>query len=110
MILPSLCYFHQADSTLMHHSLERANDIHFGKWNGLGGNFEPGESPEECVRREVREESSLEIKDPRLCGLLMFPTFKGEDWYVFDFTIQEFSGELVKNGEGFLRWIKDAEL
>jgi 8-oxo-dGTP diphosphatase len=40
----------------------------------------------------------------------MFPAFKGEDWYVFVFTVQEFSGELVENGEGFLQWIKDADL
>ncbi len=110
MILATLCYLHHAGSTLMLHRIKRADDIHLGKWNGLGGKFEPGESPEECVRREVYEESGLEIDNPRLCGILMFPAFKGEDWYVFIFTVQEFNGELQENEEGYLKWIPDTEL
>jgi 8-oxo-dGTP diphosphatase len=94
----------------MLHRTKRAGDIHMGKWNGLGGKFEPGESPEECVRREVCEESGLEIKNPRLCGLLVFASFKGDDWYVFVFKAREFSGELKENEEGYLQWIPDAQL
>jgi 8-oxo-dGTP diphosphatase len=108
MILASLCYLQHEGHTLMLHRTKWADDMHAGKWNGLGGKFEPGESPEECVRREVREESGLEIHHPHLCGLLMFPAFKGEDWYVFVFTAQEFSGELLENEEGYLKWIPDA--
>jgi len=74
------------------------------------GKFEPGESPEECIIREVREESGLEICNPRMRGLLMFADFKGNDWYVFVFTVEEFSGELKENGEGYLKWIPDTEL
>jgi 8-oxo-dGTP diphosphatase len=110
MILATLCYIQHFGSTLMIHRVKRADDIHLGKWNGLGGKFEAGESPEECVIREVREESGLEIHKPRLCGLLMFPGFKGDDWYVFVFTTQEFSGELKENEEGYLKWIPDSEL
>jgi len=110
MILATLCYVKHDDHTLMLHRIKRARDIHAGKWNGLGGKFEPGESPDECVTREVREESGLEIVNPRLRGLLMFPAFKGEDWYVFVFTAEEFSGELKENEEGFLKWIPDGEL
>jgi len=55
MILATLCYIHHAEHTLMLHRLKRNDDIHHGKWNGLGGKFEMGESPEECVVREVRE-------------------------------------------------------
>jgi 8-oxo-dGTP diphosphatase len=110
MILATLCYIKHDDQTLMIHRTKRADDIHAGKWNGLGGKFEPGESPEECVIREVREESGLEIFHPRMCGLLMFPIFKGDDWYVFVFTAMEFSGELQENEEGYLKWIPDAEL
>ena len=85
--------------------------MHAGKWNGLGGKFEPGESPEECVIREVREESGLEIRNPRMNGLLIFPNFKGDDWYVFVFTAREFEGELIANSpEGRLEWIPDGEL
>ncbi|PIU91481.1 MAG: DNA mismatch repair protein MutT [Anaerolineae bacterium CG17_big_fil_post_rev_8_21_14_2_50_57_27] len=110
MILATLCYLRHEGHTLMLHRVKRADDIHAGKWNGLGGKFEEGETPEECVIREVREESELTIENPRLRGLLMFPGFKGEDWYVFVFTAQEFSGELKENGEGYLKWIPNAEL
>ena len=110
MILATLCYLHHAGKTLMIHRTKRAEDIHLGKWNGLGGKFEPGESPEECVIREIREEAGLELHDPRLCGLLIFTGFKGNDWYVFVFTAGEFSGELKENGEGYLEWIADEAL
>ncbi len=110
MILATLCYVKHNGHTLMLHRVKRANDIHAGKWNGLGGKFEPGESPEECVIREVGEESGLEIVRPRWCGLLMFPGFKGDDWYVFVFTATEFTGELKENEEGYLKWIPDEEL
>ncbi|MCX6039181.1 MAG: hypothetical protein NTW99_15115 [Chloroflexi bacterium] len=90
--------------------------------------FDPGESPEECVvrpvrepglLREVREESGLEICSPRpvrepgllrLHGLVMFPGFKAADWYVFVFTAEKFSGVLKENGEGYLKWIPDMQL
>lgn len=110
MILATLCYIQHSGSTLMIHRVKRAGDIHLGKWNGLGGKFERGESPEECVVREVHEESGLEIRHAHLCGLLIFPGFKGNDWYVFVFTAQEFSGELKENEEGYLEWIEDAQL
>lgn len=110
MILATLCYIHHDGHILMLHRLKRMDDIHHGKWNGLGGKFEPGESPEECVYREVREESGLTISNPHLCGLLIFPAFKGDDWYVFVFTASEFSGELKENEEGYLKWIPIAEL
>jgi 8-oxo-dGTP diphosphatase len=110
MLLATLCYVKLNGRTLMLHRVKRADDIHAGKWNGLGGKFKPGESPEECVVREVREESGLEIVNPRLRGLLTFPGFKGDDWYVFVFTAEEFSGELEENGEGYLKWIPDEDL
>ena len=56
MKLATLCYIRRENKTLMLHRIKKQNDIHQGKWNGLGGKFEQGESPEECVVREVREE------------------------------------------------------
>jgi 8-oxo-dGTP diphosphatase len=91
-------------------SNKKMNDIHQGKWNGLGGKFEAGETPEECVIREVLEESGLSIQNPNYCGLLVFTNFKGNDWYVFVFTANEFTGELIDSPEGRLEWIPDEKL
>ena len=91
-------------------SNKKANDIHEGKWNGLGGKFEVGETPEECVIREVLEESGLSIQNPKYCGLLLFTNFKGNDWYVFVFTADQFTGELIDSPEGELRWVPDEQL
>jgi 8-oxo-dGTP diphosphatase len=110
MILATLCYIKHDGATLMVHRNKKANDIHEGKWNGLGGKFEAGETPEECVVREVFEESGLSIRDPKLCGLLMFPNFKGNDWYVFVFTGEDFSGELIDSPEGRLEWVPDEKV
>jgi 8-oxo-dGTP diphosphatase len=110
MILATLCYVKWDGCTLMVHRNKKANDIHEGKWNGLGGKFEAGESPEECVIREVLEESGLFMQDPKYCGLLMFPKFKGNDWYVFVFRAAEFTGELIESPEGRLEWVPDDKL
>lgn len=92
------------------HRNKKANDIHTGKWNGLGGKFEPEETPEECVIREVLEAAGLSIRNPKYCGLLMFPIFKGNDWYVFVFTASDFVGELIDSPEGRLEWIPDEKI
>jgi len=110
MILATLCYVKCDGKTLMVYRNRKPNDIHEGKWNGLGGKLEAGESPEECVRREVEEEAGLVIQNPCLHGLVMFPGFKGHDWYVFVFTATEFEGELIESPEGELDWIDDAKL
>lgn len=89
----------------------KPGDYHAGKYNGLGGKFEPGESPEQCMQREVREESGLEVLSWRLNGMITFPTFDGSnDWYVFVFTITDFRGELINSPEGELHWIADERL
>jgi len=92
----------------MLHRVKKPHDIHAGKWNGLGGKIEHGESPEECVVREVQEESGLFLTNPRLRGVLTFPEFsQGEDWYVFLFEATEFEGQLITSPEGDLAWIDD---
>ena len=97
-------------SLSLEHRNKKPNDIHDGKWNGLGGKFEAGETPEECVIREVMEESGLLIQNPRLHGLFMFPNFKENDWYVFVYTAMEFTGALIDSPEGSLEWIPDEQL
>ena len=110
IILATLCYVKRDGHTLMVYRNKKANDIHEGKWNGLGGKFEAGETPEECVVRELYEEAGLSIRNPNLCGLLMFPNFKGDDWYVFVFKARDFSGELIDSPEGRLEWIPDEKI
>lgn len=110
MKLATLCYLRRDGHTLMIHRNKRAGDIHQGKWNGLGGKLNPGESPEQCVIREVREECGLNIRNPRYHGLLMFADFKGEDWFVWVFSATDFDGDLTETGEGTLQWIPTPEL
>ena len=95
----------------MLHRIKKKDDIHSGKWNGLGGKVIPGETPEECIIREVCEESGMKIVRPELKGHLTFPKFSNdEDWYVFVFIATDFSGELIDSPEGELRWIDDSEV
>ena len=95
----------------MMHRIKRKDDMHYGKWNAIGGKIEPGESPEECVIREVKEESGLSIKNPKLKGILTFPGFsKGIDWYVYVFVAEESGGILGECDEGVLEWVDDSKL
>ena len=111
MQLATLCYVMDQNKTLMLFRNKKKNDVHEGKWNGLGGKFEQGESPEECVIREVKEESGLLIKNPKLRGFITFPMFDGKkDWYVFLFTAPEFEGKLIDSHEGSLGWIPNENL
>ena len=110
MKLATLCYVKQNGKTLMLHRVKKANDIHAGKWNGLGGKLEAGESPEQCVIREVREEAGLEIVGPCYHGLLIFADFAGDDWFVWVFTAAKFSGDLIESNEGHLKWVPDEQV
>ena len=96
MKLATLAYVkrdHQSvPQTLMLHK-QRPGDYHEGKWNGLGGKFEKGESPEACLLREVHEESGLTATQATLRGVITFPDFDGvDDWYTFVYTVEGFSG------------------
>ena len=107
MKLATLCYVRRDRQTLMIHRIKKANDMHLGKWNGLGGKLNPGESPEECAVREIFEESGLRVRNPQLKGVLTFPAFANdEDWYAFVFVVDNFEGELIDSSEeGVLRWV-----
>jgi len=108
MKLATLCYVmnKKTNSTLMIHRVKKQNDYHEGKWNGLGGKFEAGESPEDCAIREIEEECGLKVKSVKMKGFITFPMFDGkDDWYVFLFTADDFVGELIDSSEGNLAWI-----
>ena len=115
MKLATLCYVRDGTGahgrTLMLHRIKKANDMHAGKWNGLGGKVEGGESPEECAMREVWEESGLTMVDPVLRGMITFPHFsKDEDWYTYIFVAYGYTGELIDSNEGVLAWVENEQL
>ncbi|MBI9071742.1 MAG: 8-oxo-dGTP diphosphatase [Melioribacteraceae bacterium] len=111
MKLATLCYVHHEGKTLMLYRNKKENDYHEGKWNGLGGKFEDGETPEECAVREVEEESGLTMLNPVMKGHITFPLFDGvDDWYVFVFSTDRFEGSLIDSPEGTLEWIPDDKL
>lgn len=111
MKLATLCYVRDQRRTLMIHRVKKANDMHRGRWNGLGGKLIAGETPEECALREIMEESGLHVGKLELKGFLTFPRFANEeDWYVFVFVAGQPSGELIDSPEGDLEWIDDADL
>ncbi|MGM0509218.1 MAG: NUDIX hydrolase [Fusobacteriota bacterium] len=112
MILSTLCYIKKEGKTLFLHRIKKENDVHDGKWVGLGGKIEKGETPEECVKREVLEESGLIIKKPKIKGILTFPDFDhGKDCYVYLFEAYDYEGDLLeKSKEGNLKWIKNTKI
>ncbi|MDA3040201.1 MAG: 8-oxo-dGTP diphosphatase [Actinomycetota bacterium] len=109
-IVGSLAYIwnRDRDQVLMIHRVARPYDDHFGKYNGLGGKLERGESITENLRREVSEEANLTITDARLRGTIAWPGFgpAGEDWLGFVFVVEGFLGEVpADNPEGTLSWV-----
>ena len=111
MKLATLCYIKKDGKTLMLHRTKNKNDIHEGKWVGVGGKIEKGESPEECAVREVFEETGLKAEELKLRGLLTFPDFNNsEDWYGYLYVVEKFSGEIIESPEGDLKWVEDSKL
>lgn len=112
MKLTTLAYIRHNGKTLMIHRNKRPQDYHLGKWNGLGGKFEIGESPEQCLEREVLEESGLTVEKAHLHGVITFPVFDGvQDTYTFIYSVSAFSGTLLHEvDEGSLHWIDDDKL
>ncbi|HNW35140.1 MAG TPA: 8-oxo-dGTP diphosphatase [Candidatus Ozemobacteraceae bacterium] len=111
MKLATLCYIRRNGQTLMIHRNKRPGDMHFGKWNGLGGKFDKGETPEDCARREIREESGLDARELHLKGVITFPDFaKGEDWYVFLYIVSAEGEPIRECPEGELVWVDNAKL
>ncbi|MFA5931391.1 MAG: 8-oxo-dGTP diphosphatase [archaeon] len=105
-----LCYIQKNGKTLMLHRTKKENDIHKGKWNGVGGKIEHNESPEEAVKRESLEETGLQI-EPILKGIITYPqTNNGEYTMVFVFISKKFSGKLIECNEGDLEWIENKNL
>lgn len=101
----TLCYLEKDGCYLMLHRVKKQQDENAGKWIGVGGKFEEGESPEECARREVREETGLALEEVRPRGIV---TFVSDQWgteYMHLFTSTRFSGTLHACDEGELAWV-----
>ena len=101
----TLCYIEKDGCYLLLHRVKKKNDLNQDKWVGIGGKFEENESPEECLLREVREETGLTLTDYRYCGIVTFVSDRWEGEYMHLFHATGFTGELIDCDEGVLEWI-----
>ena len=105
MKMTTLCYLERDGRYLMLHRVKKVNDENHDKWIGVGGKFEDGESPEDCMRREVLEETGLTVRDFRYRGIVTFVSDVYPCEYMHLFTVTDWSGELKECDEGVLEWI-----
>ena len=105
MINTTLCYIRRGEEYLMLHRIKKKNDLNQDKWIGVGGKFEDGESPEECVVREAREETGLTLTRYRYRGLVTFVSDRWPTEYMHLFTADGWMGELRECDEGVLEWV-----
>ena len=102
----TLCYIeNDRGEYLMLHRVKKKNDVNQDKWIGVGGKFEEGESPEDCLLREVREETGLELKRYRLRGIVTFVSVGWETEYMYLYTADRYTGTLRECDEGDLEWV-----
>lgn len=101
----TLCYLEQDGRYLMLHRVRKAHDENHDKWIGVGGKFEDRESPEDCARREVLEETGLTVTDYRYCGIITFVSDQWETEYMHLFHATGFTGALRECDEGVLEWV-----
>ena len=101
----TLCYILQDGKCLMLHRVKKENDLNRDKWIGIGGKFEDKESPEECLVREVREETGLELMRYRYRGIVTFVSDRWPTEYMHLFTADAFTGTLKECDEGVLEWL-----
>ena len=105
MIQSTLCYLERGDEYLMLHRVKKEHDANHDKWIGVGGKFEEGENPEECVLRETYEETGLRLTQYRYRGLV---TFVSDCWpteYMHLFTATRYEGTMRECDEGTLEWV-----
>lgn len=110
MKLTTLCYIEKDGKYLMMHRVKKEKDLNHDKWVGVGGKFERGESPEECLLREVKEETGLELKRYLLRGVITFISDEWGEEYMFLYTSDEYEGEMHQCDEGELVWIDKSEI
>ena len=110
MKMTTLCYIEKEGKYLMLHRVKKHHDINAGKWIGVGGHVENGETPEECLLREVKEETGLTLTAYRLRGLVTFLSDVCEPELMCVFTADAFDGELIECDEGELAWVEKSDV
>ena len=106
----TLCYVEQDGKYLMLLRNKKKQDENAGKWIGVGGKFEEGESPQDCLLREVQEETGLRLTQYRFRGIVTFVPDQYETEYMHLFTAHGFEGERIPCDEGELRWVEKDEV
>lgn len=115
MINTTLCYLEQDGKYLMLHRVKKKNDLNQDKWIGVGGKFEENESPDECLLREVQEETGLTLTSYLLRGIVTFVSDQWEGEQMFLYTADAWEGKLPEDArdicdEGELVWIPKEEI
>ena len=103
--LRTLCYIEKEGRYLMLHRTVKKNDVNHDKWIGVGGHFEYGESPEECLLREVKEETGYTLTSWRYRGIVTFVYGEAVVEYMSLYTADGFKGDPIDCDEGELEWI-----
>ena len=106
----TLCHIEKDGKYLMLHRVKKQNDLNHDKWVGIGGKFEDKESPEECVLREVKEETGLTLNSYSYCGIVTFVSDIWETEYMHIFHSDDFSGTVKECDEGNLEWVEIKKL
>ena len=106
----TLCYIERDNQYLMLHRTKKADDYNHDKWIGIGGHIEPGETPKDCVLREVLEETGLTLTDCAYRGIVRFRSDAYEDEDMHLFSADRYTGEIIDCDEGDLAWIDKADL
>lgn len=104
-ILTTLCYIEKDNKYLMLHRVKKENDLNHGKWIGVGGHFEDKESPDECLVREVKEETGYDLTSYKARGIITFIYGSDIVEYMHLYTADGFTGELTECNEGVLKWV-----
>jgi 8-oxo-dGTP diphosphatase len=111
MKLTTLCYIENSQGEyLMLHRTKKKNDFNHGKWIGVGGKFEQDETPEECLLREVYEETGLTLKRYQFRGIVTFLSDEWEGEYMHLFTADRYEGTIHECNEGDLAWIPKSQV
>ena len=106
----TLCYLERDGQYLMLHRNKKENDLNHDKWIGVGGGFEKDESPEECLLREVREETGFLLDSWRFRGVVTFISDEWETEYMYLFTADRWHGTMIDCDEGVLEWVDKARV